>query len=88
MHGDTERLLQTLDIAPYATRAHPTTEHFLPLLVAAGACLAPDSCTVLSGGILHGVLAMESYVFGRDIGLSSRTDNVQDWPGYASSPFV
>lgn len=63
--GDLARLRQALDLAPHATRAHPTTEHFLPLLVAAGAALKHTPVTVLNGGIRHGVLAMESYVFGR-----------------------
>jgi 4,5-DOPA dioxygenase extradiol len=65
--GDITRLGQTLELAPHAARAHPTTEHFLPLLVAAGAALTPNPVTVLDGGIRHGVLAMESYVFGRQI---------------------
>lgn len=65
--GDTARLLQTLDAAPHAARAHPTTEHFLPLLVAAGAASKPGAVTVLDGGIRHGVLAMESYAFGQDM---------------------
>lgn len=30
--GDHERLVQALEIAPHAQRAHPTAEHFLPLL--------------------------------------------------------
>lgn len=63
--GDMTRLGQTLARAPHADRAHPTTEHFLPLLVAAGAAATPGQVTVLDGGIRHGVLAMESYVFGR-----------------------
>jgi 4,5-DOPA dioxygenase extradiol len=61
--GDANRLQQALKIAPHAHRAHPTTEHFLPLLVAAGAG-SLQAVTVLDGGIRHGVLAMESYVFG------------------------
>lgn len=65
--GDTARLLQTLQSAPHAARAHPTTEHFLPLLVAAGAASAPGAVTVLDGGIRHGMLAMESYVFGQEL---------------------
>jgi 4,5-DOPA dioxygenase extradiol len=62
--GDMRRLRQTLELAPHAARAHPTTEHFLPLLVAAGAAPSHEPVTVLNGGIRHGVLAMESYVFG------------------------
>ena len=67
--GDAERLLHALQRAPHAQRAHPTAEHFLPLLVAAGASLASTPATVLDGGIRHGVLAMESYVFGQRIAL-------------------
>lgn len=65
LDGDTARLLQTLAAAPHAARAHPTTEHFLPLLVAAGSASTASLVTVLDGGIRHGVLAMESYVFGQ-----------------------
>ena len=42
-------------------RAHPTAEHYLPLLIAMGASDANDQLSVLEGGILHGVLSMESY---------------------------
>lgn len=70
--GDTQRLLQALQIAPHAARAHPTPEHYLPLLVAAGAAGAAGPTTVLHGGIRHGVLAMESYVFGRQVLLDSK----------------
>jgi 4,5-DOPA dioxygenase extradiol len=62
--GDTSRLQATMQQAPHARRAHPTTEHFLPLLVAAGAAHEEAPIQVLDGGIVHGVLAMESYVFG------------------------
>lgn len=65
--GDVARLAGALDNAPHATRAHPTDEHFLPLLVALGAAHEPLPVTVLDGGIEHGVLAMESYVFGSTI---------------------
>jgi 4,5-DOPA dioxygenase extradiol len=61
--GDVARVQQTLKIAPHAHRAHPTTEHFLPLLVAVGAG-STQAVTVLDGGIQHSVLAMESYVLG------------------------
>jgi 4,5-DOPA dioxygenase extradiol len=49
--------------APHAVRAHPTEEHFLPLLVALGASGDADAVTVLEGGMTYGVLSMESYVF-------------------------
>jgi 4,5-DOPA dioxygenase extradiol len=67
LDGDMARLQKTLQIAPHAGRAHPTTEHFLPLLVAAGAASTTGAVTVLDGGIRHGVLAMESYVFGQEL---------------------
>ena len=62
--GDRERLLRTLDAAPHARRAHPTPEHFWPLLVAAGAAGAMLPVQVIEGGVTHGVLAMDSYAFG------------------------
>jgi len=65
--GDHGRLLRTLDDAPHAQRAHPTPEHFWPLLVAAGAAGESDRARpvhVIEGGIMHGVLVMDSYVFG------------------------
>lgn len=65
--GDRARLLRTLDDAPQAQRAHPTPEHFWPLLVAAGAAGVSErdelAVRVIEGGIVHGVLAMDSYAF-------------------------
>jgi 4,5-DOPA dioxygenase extradiol len=49
--------------APEAARAHPTAEHFLPLLVAAGASADTDAFEVLDGGMTYGVLSMDSYVW-------------------------
>jgi 4,5-DOPA dioxygenase extradiol len=69
VRGDTQQLVHALGQAPHAQRAHPTTEHFLPLLVAAGAACDVTPTTVLDGGIRHGVLAMESYVFGKSLHL-------------------
>lgn len=69
--GDRDKLLGALERAPHASRAHPTSEHFLPLLVAFGAARDPLPATVLQGGIEHGVLAMESYVFGRAVRLEA-----------------
>ena len=50
--------------APHAERAHPTDEHFLPLLIAMGATSEADSVRVLDGDITYGVISMESYVWG------------------------
>jgi 4,5-DOPA dioxygenase extradiol len=61
---DDARLQQTLAIAPHAKRAHPSTEHFLPLLVAAGAAAGDENVRTLEGGITYGVLSMDSYLFG------------------------
>jgi 4,5-DOPA dioxygenase extradiol len=63
-HGARARLLRTLEDAPQALRAHPTAEHFWPLLVAAGAADLAQPVQVIEGGITHGVLAMDSYAFG------------------------
>ncbi len=52
--------------APHAARAHPSEEHYLPLLVAMGARQADETPTVIDGGITHGVLSMESYAWGLD----------------------
>ena len=61
---DHERLQQTMHLAPHAQRAHPTTEHLWPLLVAAGAAGAGQTVTRIDGGMTHGVLSMDAFVFG------------------------
>ncbi len=61
--GDGARLRRTLADAPHAARAHPSTEHFWPLLVAAGAAPAQGDWQVLDGGIVHGMLSMDAIVF-------------------------
>jgi 4,5-DOPA dioxygenase extradiol len=50
-------------LAPHAQRAHPTEEHFLPLLVALGASQDADA-QFIDGGITHGMLSMDSYTWG------------------------
>ncbi|MBA4260860.1 MAG: dioxygenase [Comamonadaceae bacterium] len=60
---DHARLQQTMALAPHAQRAHPTPEHLWPLLVAAGAAGAEASARRIDGGITHGVLSMDSFVF-------------------------
>ncbi len=61
--GDGRRLRRTLVDAPHAGRAHPSTEHFWPLLVAAGAAPAQGDWRVIDGGIAHGILSMDAFVF-------------------------
>lgn len=50
--------------APQGRRAHPSDEHYLPLLVAAGAAEPVAAVEELDGGVEHAVLAMRAYVFG------------------------
>lgn len=61
--GNIDQLLDYKQYAPSAERAHPTDEHFLPLFIALGAAGQRYQTQVLDGGITHGVLAMDSYLF-------------------------
>lgn len=63
-HRDEQSLIEYRSKAPHAQRAHPTEEHFLPLLVAFGASHDEEAMDVLEGGVTHGVLSMESYAWG------------------------
>jgi aromatic ring-opening dioxygenase catalytic subunit (LigB family) len=47
-----------------AARAHPTDDHYLPLLIASGAAQAADSIRVIDGGVTYGVLSMDTYMWG------------------------
>jgi 4,5-DOPA dioxygenase extradiol len=49
--------------APHALRAHPTPEHFLPLMVAAGAAGRGALVEHIDAGVDSGVLAMDAYLF-------------------------
>jgi len=49
--------------APQALRAHPTTEHFLPLLVARAAAGPETEVTRIDLGVEAQVLAMDAYLF-------------------------
>lgn len=64
VRGDVDELIDYRRLAPHARRAHPTEEHFLPLLVALGASFDHESVHVIDGGTTHGVLSMESYAWG------------------------
>ncbi len=50
--------------APEAVRAHPTEEHFLPLLVAMGASGEGEPPLLLDDEVRYGMLSMESYGWG------------------------
>jgi 4,5-DOPA dioxygenase extradiol len=61
---DVGALVRYPDRAPQAARAHPTEEHFLPLLVALGASDEQDDRLHVEGGMTHGMLSMDSFGFG------------------------
>jgi 4,5-DOPA dioxygenase extradiol len=60
---DDDALAAWLERAPQARRAHPTDEHFLPLLVAYGAAGADAQVERFDLGVEAQVLAMDGYVF-------------------------
>jgi Uncharacterized conserved protein len=68
---ETERLLSYRRLAPHAERAHPTEEHFLPLLVALGAASDADDVIAIHGGMTYGMLSMGSFAWG--VGTSGNT---------------
>lgn len=59
----TDSLVNYRSLAPHAQRAHPSEEHFLPLLVAHGA-RGVDSPQTIDDSVNYGMLSMESYVWG------------------------
>ncbi|UPG92146.1 dioxygenase [Luteibacter aegosomaticola] len=61
---DEEALVDYRRVAPSAERAHPTEEHYLPLLVAMGASQEDDAPVLVPGGMTYGVLSMDSYAWG------------------------
>ncbi len=62
--NDIEALVDYRRRAPHAARAHPTEEHYLPLLVALGAAQAGDLPQLIYGGITDGILSMDSFAWG------------------------
>lgn len=61
--GDAAALVDWRKAGPAARTAHPTDEHFLPLLVALGAAGAGARGEVLHAGYTYGSLAMHAYAF-------------------------
>jgi 4,5-DOPA dioxygenase extradiol len=61
--GDIDALLDYRQQAPFASRAHPTDEHLLPLFVALGAAGPGAHAQRIDAGIEYGILAMDVYRF-------------------------
>ncbi|HUR87986.1 MAG TPA: class III extradiol ring-cleavage dioxygenase [Ramlibacter sp.] len=61
---DEAALVNYMESAPHAKRAHPTPDHYLPLPFAFGAAAKDAPVRVIDGGMTFGVLAMDDYVFG------------------------
>jgi 4,5-DOPA dioxygenase extradiol len=64
LRGDAEALIHTFERAPHTKRAHPSDEHYLPLLVALGASDGAKA-QLVDGGVAYGILSMDSFVFGK-----------------------
>ena len=62
--GDRAGLAALLDGGPLARQAHPSTEHLLPLLVAAGASLDGEPLRFFNTGFQWGSIGMRSVVWG------------------------
>ena len=60
---DDDRMLAYRETAPHAMRAHPSDDHFLPLLVAMGARNHQDAFSVIEGGVTYGFLSMDSFAW-------------------------
>lgn len=73
--GNLDQLLDYKQYAPSAERAHPTDEHFLPLFIALGAAGDRYETRVVEGGVTHGVLAMDSYLFSSNG--NDRSESIQ-----------
>jgi 4,5-DOPA dioxygenase extradiol len=63
---DTDALVAYRERAPEAVRAHPSDEHFLPLLVAYGAAGERARPERVLEGFENGALAMDSYLLRPD----------------------
>ena len=61
--GDRAALSRWAQDAPHALRAHPTPEHFLPLMIAVGAAGEAPRVEHIDAGVDSGVLAMDAYLF-------------------------
>lgn len=64
VEGRSAELVNYRRIAPYAAENHPSEEHFLPLIVAAGAAGEGARGRCLHSSYTYGALSMASYAFG------------------------
>jgi 4,5-DOPA dioxygenase extradiol len=62
--GRTGDLVRYRDLAPEAARNHPTEEHYLPLLVAAGAAAPGEPGVALHRAFTHAALSLAAYGWG------------------------
>lgn len=69
--GDLEALRDAPHRAPGFERAHPTDDHWLPLLVAAAAAGPGARGEVVDGGVVARMLSMDAFVFGAAQAVSS-----------------
>jgi 4,5-DOPA dioxygenase extradiol len=63
--GDADALVAWKERGPDAARAHPTDEHYLPLLIAFGAAGDAPRVARVHRAIVGGALAMDAYRFDR-----------------------
>lgn len=59
---DVNALIGFEQSAPYSQTAHPTLEHYIPLLYVAGAMRADDTSTFPYEGFSHGTLSMRNWL--------------------------
>ncbi len=62
--GDADRLVDYRDLCADGVLAHPRDEHYLPLLVAAGAAGEGAAGRVLNKGFMDGSVGTAAYAFG------------------------
>ena len=62
LQQDYDALINIEDNQPYAKHAHPTTEHYIPLLYIAGSSYSDDKSTFVYENIEHGTLSMRNWL--------------------------
>ena len=59
---DFDALIDYKDRQPYAQHAHPTAEHYIPLLYVAGSTYSDDKSQFIYEGFEHGSLSMRNWL--------------------------